>query len=62
MKKIGLESLVRRYKNYRGIYITKEAHILELEGCFYQPMLSGLNPVTQRQQTRLRRLITWALG
>lgn len=61
-KKLKLEQMIRRYQNYKGLYISKEQHIKELEGCIYQPLFSSINPVTETQNTKLGRLISWALG
>jgi len=61
-KKLKLEQMIRRYSNYKGVYISKEQHIRELEGCVYQPVFGSVNPVTLTQGTKLGRLIKWALG
>lgn len=61
-KKLKLEQMIRRYSNYVGLYISKDQHIKELDGCIYQPVFSSVNPVTQTQRGKLGRLISWALG
>jgi len=57
-----LEKLVRKYANFRGLYIPVSEEMKFNEGCFYRPILSEMNPSTLTEQTRLKRLIRWALG
>lgn len=59
-----LENLVRKYSNLKGVYITKDFHVEDLNGCLYEPIIPFNRPsmLTLKRASILHRLSGWCFG
>jgi len=59
-----LESLVRQYANLKGLYITRDEHIEDLNGNLYNPVMTfnQCSKMTLTKANTMKRLLRWALG
>ena len=59
-----LEAIIRKYQNLKGVYITKDQFIEDLNGNIYDPIITFNkgSTMTETKRKLLERLFRWALG
>ena len=59
-----LEAIIRKYQNLKGVYITKDQFIEDLNGNIYDPVITFNkgSTMTETKRKLLERLFRWALG